>query len=124
LLADLSDRGLLDSTIVWWGGEFGRTPQVQWEAPWNGGRGHYGACFTSVLAGGGFQGGTVVGASSERGEHVAERPVSPCDFIASMYEQLGIDPAAKIPNDAGLDVTVLPQPGPDDPGGGVLKEIM
>ena len=40
LLQDLSDRGLLDSTIVWWSGEFGRTPKVQWEAPWNGGRGH------------------------------------------------------------------------------------
>ena len=40
LLQDLSDRGLLDSTIIWWGGEFGRTPKVQWEPPWNGGRGH------------------------------------------------------------------------------------
>ena len=40
LLQDLSERGLLDQTIVWWGGEFGRTPRVQWEAPWNGGRGH------------------------------------------------------------------------------------
>ena len=42
LLQDLSDRGLLDSTIVWWSGEFGRTPKVQWEAPWNGGRNHFG----------------------------------------------------------------------------------
>ncbi len=63
LLQDLSDRGLLDSTIVWWGGEFGRTPKVQWESPWNGGRGHYGKCFCAVVAGGGFKGGHVIGAS-------------------------------------------------------------
>ena len=56
LLQDLSDRGLLDSTIVWWGGEFGRTPKVQWEPPWSGGRGHYGQVYSAVLAGGGFQG--------------------------------------------------------------------
>ena len=42
LLQDLSERGLLDSTIVWWSGEFGRTPKIQWEEPWNGGRGHWG----------------------------------------------------------------------------------
>jgi len=45
LLQDLADHGLLDSTIVWWSGEFGRTPRVDWGAPWNGGRGHYGECF-------------------------------------------------------------------------------
>ncbi|NQT15076.1 MAG: DUF1501 domain-containing protein, partial [Planctomycetes bacterium] len=44
LLEDLADHGLLESTIVWWGGEFGRRPKVQWEPPWNGGRGHYGKC--------------------------------------------------------------------------------
>ncbi|MBN1445165.1 MAG: DUF1501 domain-containing protein, partial [Candidatus Omnitrophica bacterium] len=57
LLKDLSDRGLLDTTIVWWGGEFGREPKVSWEPPWNGGRGHYGKCFSVMLAGGGFKGG-------------------------------------------------------------------
>ncbi|MBU0717231.1 MAG: DUF1501 domain-containing protein, partial [Planctomycetes bacterium] len=93
LLEDLADRGLLDSTIVWWGGEFGRTPRVQWEPPWNGGRGHYGNCFSTVVAGGGFKGGQVVGASDAKGEYVAERPVYPQDLIGSMYELLGIDPA-------------------------------
>jgi hypothetical protein len=53
LLEDLTERGLLASTVVWWGGEFGRTPKVQWEAPWNGGRNHWGDCFCAVLAGGG-----------------------------------------------------------------------
>ena len=49
LLADLSDRGLLESTIVWWGGEFGRGPKVQWDPPWNGGRSHYGRVFSAVV---------------------------------------------------------------------------
>ena len=80
LLQDLSERGLLDSTIVWWGGEFGRTPQVLWEPPWNGGRGHWGAVFSAVVAGGGFKGGHVVGASDARGEEVKDRPVSPADL--------------------------------------------
>jgi len=60
LLQDLSDRGLLDSTIVWWCGEFGRTPKVLWEEPWGGGRGHWGPVFSSVVAGGGFKGGHIV----------------------------------------------------------------
>ena len=45
LLQDLYDHGLLDSTIVWWSGEFGRTPKIQMEAPWYGGRGHWGKAF-------------------------------------------------------------------------------
>ena len=104
LLQDLAEHGLLDSTIVWWSGEFGRTPKVQWEAPWNGGRGHYGKVFSAVLAGGGFKGGHVVGASDAKGETVKDRPVYPCDLIGSMYELLGIDPAAKLPHPQGLMV--------------------
>jgi uncharacterized protein (DUF1501 family) len=107
LLADLSDRKLLDSTIVWWSGEFGRTPKVQNEAPWNGGRGHYAKVFSAVLAGGGFKGGRVVGASDAKGENVKERPVYPWDLIASMYEQLGIDLNARLPHPLGEDVRVL-----------------
>ena len=81
LLQDLSDRGLLESTIVWWGGEFGRTPKVQWEAPWNGGRNHWGKVFCALVAGGGFKGGQVVGASDARGEEVKDRPVYPVDLM-------------------------------------------
>lgn len=124
LLQDLSERGLLDSTIVWWGGEFGRTPRVQWEPPWNGGRGHHGACFSSVVAGGGFKGGHVVGATSERGEVVAERPVYPHDLIGSIYELTGIDPEGPLPNARGLDVCVLPAEKDGLPSGGRLVEIM
>jgi len=108
LLQDLAGRGLLDSTIIWWSGEFGRTPRVQWESPWNGGRGHYGNCFSAVLAGGGFKGGRVVGASDAKGEEVAERPVYPQDLIGSMYEVLGIDPDGPLPNPRGLTVQVMP----------------
>ena len=73
LIADLADRGLLDTTIVWWGGEFGRTPKVDWSSPWNGGRHHYGHVFSTVVAGGGFKGGQVVGSSDAKGEYV-QRP--------------------------------------------------
>ena len=124
LLQDLTDRGLLDSTIVWWSGEFGRTPKVAWESPWNGGRHHYGNVFCSVVAGGGFKGGRVVGASTAKGEEVAERPVHPRDLIGTMYELLGIDPEGPLPNQRGLDVKVMPTSEGDDKGSGRLKELV
>lgn len=121
LLQDLKDHGLLDSTIVWVSGEFGRTPKVQTESPWNGGRGHWGKVFSALVAGGGFKGGQVLGASDARGEEVKERPVYPVDLIASMYELLGIDGNAKLPNPQGLDLRVLPA---GLKSGGRLKELM
>ncbi|MEN6450843.1 MAG: DUF1501 domain-containing protein [Thermoguttaceae bacterium] len=124
LLQDLSDRKLLGSTIVWWSGEFGRTPKVQWESPWNGGRGHYGEVFSAVVAGGGFKGGRVVGASDAKGEKVKDRPVYPCDLIGSMYALLGIDGNAKLPHPQGLTVRVMPVPGEHVASAGLLKEIM
>ena len=124
LLQDLSDRGLLESTIVWCCGEFGRTPKVLWEAPWNGGRGHYGEVFSAVVAGGGFKGGRLVGASDARGEEVKDRPVYPCDVLGSMYALLGIDPDGKLPNAQGLDARVTPSAADGVKMGGRLKEIM
>ncbi|HEX7570138.1 MAG TPA: DUF1501 domain-containing protein [Verrucomicrobiae bacterium] len=124
LFQDLSERGLLDSTIIWWGGEFGRTPKVQWEAPWNGGRGHWGKVFSSVVAGGGFKGGQVIGASDAKGEEVKERPVYPVAVIGSIYAQLGIEPATKLPNPEGLPTFVMPQPADGIKSAGLLKEIM
>ncbi len=121
LLQDLSERGLLESTIVWWSGEFGRGPKIQWEAPWNGGRSHYGKCFSAVVAGGGFKGGHVVGASDEKGTDVAERPVYPADLLGSMYVLLGINPDGPLPNPRGLQVKVMPS---SEKGGGRLTEIM
>ena len=124
LLADLSDRGLLAGTIIWCCGEFGRTPKIQWEPPWSGGRGHYGPVFCAVVAGGGFKGGRVVGASDAKGETVKERPVYPCDLIASMYELLGIDPDGKLPHPQGQAVRVTPSAADGVTMGGRLKEIM
>ncbi|MCX7030857.1 MAG: DUF1501 domain-containing protein [Spirochaetes bacterium] len=123
LLTDLAERGLLDSTIVYWGGEFGRTPRVDWDAPWNGGRGHYGACFSVLLAGGGFKGGMVVGASDATGERVVSRPVYPRDLIASILLRLGIDPAGTIPGPSGTPVRLVPETE-NRPGFGILTEIM
>ncbi len=124
LIADLSARGLLESTILWCCGEFGRTPRVQWEAPWNGGRSHYGKVFSVLVAGGGFKGGHVVGSSTDKGEEVKDRPVYPVDLIGSMYELLGIEPEAKLPHPQGQVATVLPTAADGVPMGGRLKEIM
>ncbi len=127
LLQDLADRGLLESTIVWVTGEFGRTPKVQWEPPWNGGRGHYGKAFSALVAGGGFRGGKVVGRTDERGETVAERPIYPWDLIGSLYELLGIDGSARLTTPQGAQVIVSPLAGGEVAArdtGGLLKEIM
>lgn len=120
LLQDLADRGLLESTVVWWSGEFGRTPKIQWEAPYNGGRGHWGTAFSALLAGGGFKGGRVVGSSDARGETVKERPTSPSDLIASIYKRLGIDSDARLPQPDGMTVPVMTA----TTTGGLLKEIL
>jgi hypothetical protein len=124
LFADLAERGLLSSTIVWCCGEFGRTPRVAWEAPWNGGRHHYGQVFSAVVGGGGFKGGTVVGASDARGEQVRDRPVYPHDLLGSMYELLGIDPNGRLPHPQGLQVRVTPDANEEAASGGRLREIM
>ena len=124
LLQDLADRGLLASTIVWWSGEFGRTPKVSWEAPWNGGRHHWGGVFSTVVAGGGFKGGHVVGATDAKGEEVKDRPVYPVDLIASMYELLGIAPDAKLPHPLGQEARVIPAEPDGVKRAGLLKEIM
>ena len=124
LLADLADHGLLDSTIVWCGGEFGRRPRIDWEAPWNGGRNHHGAVFSTLIAGGGFRGAHVIGASDARGEEVRDRPVSPTDLIASVYQLLGINPDARLPHPQGLDVRAIPGAAEGLSAGGLLTEIL
>lgn len=108
LLTDLRGKGLLDTTIVWTSGEFGRTPKIDWEEPWNGGRHHYSKCFSALVAGGGFKGGCAVGVSDETASEVRERPVTPADFLGSICECAGIDPDAPLPNPKGLDVKVMP----------------
>ena len=118
-LRDLAARNLLDSTVVWMSGEFGRTPKVGWEAPWNGGRGHYARCFSALVAGGGFKGGCVVGESDATASAPVSRPVEPQDFLGSIYELCGIDPDGPLPNSKGKKMSVLPPQS----AAGRLREI-
>jgi len=124
LLQDLHDHGLLESTIVWCCGEFGRGPKVDWQPPWNGGRNHYGNVFTALVAGGGFKGGHVVGASDQRAEEVKDRPVYPVDLLGSIYALSGIDPHATLPHPLGAEAHVLPAAAEGAKSGGLLTEIM
>jgi uncharacterized protein (DUF1501 family) len=87
LIEDLTDRGLLDSTLVIWMGEFGRTPRIN---P-SGGRDHYGRAWSTVLMGGGIKGGQVIGRTDANGAVVEDRPVSAADFMATICTILGID---------------------------------
>ena len=124
LLADLADRGLLDSTIVWCIGEFGRTPRVANESPWNGGRHHFGAVFSSLVAGGGIHGGRVVGETDSRAESVKSRPVYPGDLIGTLYELVGIDPEAGLPHPRGDFIRATPGDDEGMPSAGRLKELL
>jgi hypothetical protein len=124
LLEDLAQRGLLQSTLIVWYGEFGRTPRIDPAPPWNGGRHHYPLCYSAVVAGGGFKGGTVLGSSDAKGEYPKERPVYPWDMVASIYKQLGISPNEKLPHPQGCVAYVTQMNKGDRPTGGLLHEIM
>lgn len=124
LLQDLHDHGLLETTLVWCCGEFGRTPKVDWQPPWNGGRNHYGNVFSVLVAGGGFKGGHLVGESTAKAEEVKHRPVYPVDLLGSIYELGGIDPAGKLPHPMGAEAHVLPSASEGVKSAGLLKEIM
>lgn len=89
LVADLKSRGLLDETIVIWGGEFGRTPMVQGDG--NDGRDHHPNAFSMWVAGGGFKPGMSYGESDELGFNAAQDPVHVRDFHATVLNQLGLD---------------------------------
>lgn len=88
LLEELQQRGMLENTLVVCMGEFGRTPKVNPA----GGRDHWPQCWTVFFAGGGVKGGQVVGASDEIGGYPKDRPVTPGEVVASIYQSLGIDP--------------------------------
>ena len=92
LIEDLSQRGLLDETLVAMLGEFGRTPKINANA----GRDHWGPCQSVVLAGGGIRGGQVYGASDKIAAYPTDRPVRPEDLIATVYSALGIPPEAML----------------------------
>jgi hypothetical protein len=91
LLRDLKQRGLLDTTLVYWFTEFGRTPRVGDGGNGPGGRGHYPQAFSVAFAGGGVRGGRVIGATDPDGVACTERPVTPQDLHATVCHSLGID---------------------------------
>ncbi len=124
LIEDLDQRGLLDTTIVTLGGEFGRTPKVMYNAPWMGGRNHFGPAFSWVLAGGGFKGGCLVGKTNATGEKVTERPVYPWDLSSSIYKLAGVDTSSKLPHPTGCVAYVIPPEVLRRTSGGMLNEIM
>lgn len=92
LLEDLSQRGLLDETLVAMLGEFGRTPKINKKL----GRDHWGACQSVVLAGGGIRGGQIYGSTDRQSAYPASHPVSPEDYLATIYHAFGLSPETVI----------------------------
>ncbi|MGL4463392.1 MAG: DUF1501 domain-containing protein, partial [Planctomycetia bacterium] len=90
LIEDLEQRGLLESTLVIWLGDFGRSPKINAD----GGRDHWSYCYTAVLAGGGVRGGQYIGESDRTGAYPKTLPVTPADLHASVFTSLGYDPHA------------------------------
>ena len=105
LLDDLSERGMLDDTLVIWTGEFGRTPKVGQRNSDAGagrdGRDHWPGCFTSVLAGAGIHGGMVYGRSDKQAAFPADKPVAPRDLIATVYHLLGVPAGQAVQDSSG-----------------------
>src|SRR5262252_836406 len=115
LITDLKQRGMLDDTLVIWGGEFGRTPMSQGR----GGRDHHIKGFSFMLAGGGLRKGLAYGATDDLGYAAVEKPISVHDFHATMLYLLGIDAAKLAVKYQGLDVRLT---GPQ--GGSVVRGIL
>jgi len=92
LLTDLESRGMLDTTLVLWMGEFGRTPKINANIS----RDHWPQCYTVLLAGGGVKRGYIHGASDKHGEHPSKDPVRPDDLAATVFHLLGINPATEV----------------------------
>ena len=107
LLTDLDERGMLDSTMVLVTGEFGRTPRINKDA----GRDHWGPSCAIAMAGGGVQGGRIIGASNERAERPATAPYGPADLMATIYHGMGIDPEREFLTPEGRPVPIVPGTG-------------
>jgi uncharacterized protein DUF1501 len=115
LVTDLKQRGMLDDTLVIWGGEFGRTPMSQGR----GGRDHHIKGFSFMVAGGGIKKGLAYGATDDLGYAAVEHPVSVHDFHATMLYLLGIEATKLAVKYQGLDVRLI---GPE--GGNVVRDII
>jgi len=103
LLEDLKQRGLLDTTMIVAMGEFGRTPKINPA----GGRDHWPQVWSILMAGGGIQGGRVVGRTDDIGAFPVERPVTPAEVVATVYECLGIDIETELPGPGGRPIPVV-----------------
>ena len=119
LLKDLSDRGMLESTLVILCGEFSRTPRMNDGG--NGGpagskgtpgRDHWGNSLFCLLAGGGIKGGQVIGSTNAKGERPLSRAVKPCNLHATIYKALGMDPTLHLLDHQGRPTPVLEDPTP------------
>ncbi len=113
LINDLDDRGMLEKTLVIVTGEFGRTPRINNNA----GRDHWGPCFTILFAGGGVQGGRVIGASDSWAAKPATAPYGPHDFGKTIYQLLGIDSEKLVYTPDGRPVKLLDE-------GRVMQELL
>jgi arylsulfatase A-like enzyme len=102
LIADLKQRGLLDSTLVVWMGDFGRTPDVK-----AGGRGHDPKAWTTILAGGGLKTGGCVGKTDERGATIVDRRVGVNDFLATICLAVGVDPTKDFNTRTGRPIRIV-----------------
>jgi hypothetical protein len=102
LLEDLAERGLLKTTLVVVTGDMGRAPRVNAKA----GRDHWPQCGFCLLAGGGVKEGAVYGTSDRIGAYPTEHPVSPGDLVATVYQQLGVDPDTTVPDQLGRPIGI------------------
>ncbi len=114
LMDDLDQRGLLDSTVVVWMGEFGRTPTINQQK----GRDHFPHAWSTVIGGGGVQGGSVVGRTTKDGMTVDDRPVSVPSLLATVCKALGIDPMKQNPSNVGRPIRIA------DPAAKALEEVL
>lgn len=114
LMKDLKDRGLLDSTLIVWMGEFGRTPKINPQV----GRDHFPAAWTTVLCGGGIKGGQAIGKTSDDGMKVDDRPVSVQDLFCTMCHAVGLDPMKQNLSNVGRPIRLA------DPASKPLTEIL
>jgi uncharacterized protein (DUF1501 family) len=107
LVDDLKNRGLLDSTLLVWMGEFGRTPTINGDK----GRDHFPSAWTAVLGGGGIKGGQVIGKTSAGGEAIEQRPVSVPDLLATICLALGLDPKKLNESNVGRPISLVDKVG-------------
>jgi hypothetical protein len=103
LMSDLEVRGLLDTTLIVWMGEFGRTPQINPQQ----GRDHFPLAWSTVLAGGGIKGGQAIGKTSEDGMEVVDRPVAVTDLLATVCLALGVDPLTENRSNVGRPIRIV-----------------